>query len=361
MLPPESTTATRRPATSGTWPPSSAATPTAPAPSTTSFCRSRSSAMASTISSSVTATISCTCRWTSGKVSSPGRLTAMPSAIVCARTAASICPCCTDRTNAAQPVAWTPTTRTPGSSAVSASAEPASRPPPPHGTTTRSTSGTCSASSSPTVPCPAMMRSSSNAEMKVAPVLAARSRAAACASSKVEPWSAICGAVADRRLHLGHRRVDGHEDRRLHAERARRERDALRVVAGARRDDAAGALVGAERRDAVVGAADLEGAGALEVLGLHQHLGADPLGQEARREDRRAGGDALDGRGGRADGVEVGHAGSPVTCPLVRRPAARRRRGRGRSRRRRGGRAGGRRARRRSAGAGGRTTARPRS
>ena len=61
---------------------SSAATPTAPAPSTTSFARSSSRTIASAVSSSLTTTTSSTKRATSGRVSSPGRFTAMPSAIV---------------------------------------------------------------------------------------------------------------------------------------------------------------------------------------------------------------------------------------------------------------------------------------
>ena len=45
---------------------------------------------------------------------------------------------------------------------------------------------------------------------------------------------------------------------RAKAERAGREGDALRVIAGAGRDDAARALLGGEMRDPVVGAAKLE-------------------------------------------------------------------------------------------------------
>ena len=48
----------------------------------------------------------------------------------------------------------------------------------------------------------------------------------------------------------------------------RRERHALRVVAGGCRHDAARALLGGQPRQPVVGTADLEGAGALQVLEL---------------------------------------------------------------------------------------------
>ena len=77
-------------------------------------------------------------------------------------------------------------------------------------------------------------------------------------------------AVRPRRLDLRHRCVLGHEDRRRDPCFARRPRDCLAVVSGARRDDARGALPLAERRDRVVRAADLERPGALEVLGLEE-------------------------------------------------------------------------------------------
>ena len=79
-------------------------------------------------------------------------------------------------------------------------------------------------------------------------------------------------AVRPRRLDLGHRRVLRHEDRRRDPGLARRPRDRLAVVAGTGGDDAGAALRLAEGRDGVVGAADLEGACPLEVLGLEIHL-----------------------------------------------------------------------------------------
>src|SRR5438552_3280380 len=60
----------------------SAATPTAPAPSTTNFERSSRSTIASLISSSETVTISSRTSSRIAEVSSPGCLTAIPSAIV---------------------------------------------------------------------------------------------------------------------------------------------------------------------------------------------------------------------------------------------------------------------------------------
>jgi hypothetical protein len=54
------------------------------------------------------------------------------------------------------------------------------------------------------------------------------------------------GAEAAHRGHLHRVRVLGHADRRLHAEKAGRERDRLAVVSGRGGDDAALALVRAE-------------------------------------------------------------------------------------------------------------------
>ena len=78
-------------------------------------------------------------------------------------------------------------------------------------------------------------------------------------------------AVVARRLDLRHRRLGGHEDRRLDPGLARGPRDRLAVVARTRRDDARLALGFAQRADLVDGAADLERARALERLGLQVH------------------------------------------------------------------------------------------
>ena len=63
----------------------------------------------------------------------------------------------------------------------------------------------------------------------------------------------------------------GHDDDRRHAEKPRRRRDALRVVAGGEGHDAAGALLERDRRELVVGAAELERAGALQGLRLEEN------------------------------------------------------------------------------------------
>ena len=96
-------------------------------------------------------------------MSSAGYLTAIPSAIVGPVGALPA--------KGAQAAACTPTSDSSGRSARSPIAIPAARPPPPIGiTTVPGPAGSCSASSSPSVPWPATTRGSSNACTKVAPV-----------------------------------------------------------------------------------------------------------------------------------------------------------------------------------------------
>ena len=101
------------------------------------------------------------------------------------------------------------------------------------------------------------------------------------------------GAVALRRLELGRRRVLRHEDRCAHAVLARSPGDRLAVVAGARRDHPGGALGVRQAGDPVEGAADLEGARALEVLGLEPDRPAGEAAERLRRDDRRLARDPL--------------------------------------------------------------------
>src|SRR5436190_982379 len=126
MFPPESS-ATAWPSPPAL-PESSAATPTAPAPSTTSLARSSRSTIAWQISSSVTLIRASSVSSRIWPVRSPTDLTKIPSAIV----------------QPSRP-AWTPTIRTSGLTARSASEIPDERPPPPTGMTTVPASGTCSA------------------------------------------------------------------------------------------------------------------------------------------------------------------------------------------------------------------------
>src|SRR5581483_876148 len=83
-LPPDSTTQVSPAEAAVALPARRAATPTAPALSTTSFERSRRRTIAWATSSSDTVTMSSRYRSTSGRVSSPGLLTAIPSQIVLA-------------------------------------------------------------------------------------------------------------------------------------------------------------------------------------------------------------------------------------------------------------------------------------
>ena len=71
-------------------------------------------------------------------------------------------------------------------------------------------------------------------------------------------------------------------------------RHRLRVVARAAGHDPPRAAVVAQRGELVQRAADLERAGALQVLGLEHDLAAAALGQRARGQDRRVPGDVAD-------------------------------------------------------------------
>ncbi len=99
------------------------------------------------------------------------------------------CPAASEPGNAAAPLACAATTCTSGRKALTATAMPATRPPPPVQTTTVRTSGHCSSTSRPIVPCPAMTCSWSKGWMSTAPVCAANTRAATSASSTVMPCS----------------------------------------------------------------------------------------------------------------------------------------------------------------------------
>jgi hypothetical protein len=105
------------------------------------------------------------------------------------------------------------------------------------------------------------------------------------------------GAQGLDRRGLDVRRRDRHHDRRLAREPLRGERDALRVIARGRRDDAARTLGGRQVRHLVVGAAQLEREHGLLVLALEQHAVAEPPGERRRELERRLDGDVVDLRG----------------------------------------------------------------
>ena len=85
-----------------------------------------------------------------------------------------------------------------------------------------------------------------------------------------------------RALDLHDRRTIRHTDDALDAHLRRRERDTLRVIAGAAGHDTVTALLLAQLTDLIVGAAHLEAAGHLQVLGLEIHL---RVRHEPRRRD----------------------------------------------------------------------------
>ncbi len=160
-FPPERTTTTR-PFPGGFSPSKSAAAPAAPAASTTSFDFSIRVTMARAMASSVTVTTSSTSPFMTSKGRSPTMGTAMPSAKVAGFVTRTRSPLRKDSAAEAHPSAWTPTTRVFGLSALTATAMPATSPPPPTGTITSSTGPPASRTiSSPTVPCPAITASSS--------------------------------------------------------------------------------------------------------------------------------------------------------------------------------------------------------
>ena len=136
-----------------------AASPAAPAPSTTVFSTSRRSRTAVSISSSSTRKMSSTCSRTMGRVRSPGRLTAIPSAMVW-MPHWMVLPL-TARAMEGNRAAWTPKTLMEGLSALAAMAFPEISPPPPMEIMRASRSGKSSSISRAMVPCPAMICSSS--------------------------------------------------------------------------------------------------------------------------------------------------------------------------------------------------------
>ena len=101
----------------------------------------------------------------------------MPSAIVDAGDSVTRVRASSARCIDGSDSAWTPITRTSGRTLLIASATPAMSPPPPTGTRMASMSGRCSRSSSPSEPCPATTRASSNGCTKVSPRAVATSQA----------------------------------------------------------------------------------------------------------------------------------------------------------------------------------------
>ena len=284
----------------------SAATAIAPAPSVTSFARSASRTIASTITSSPTVTMPSSQRSISGRVSSPGRLTAMPSAIVRALGVSTGSWAAIESAIAAQPSAWTPITSIEGSWSFSAIASPLASPPPPTGTSTRRRFGHL------------------GGELDADAGLAADHVGVVEGVDELEPVGGrrLAGerdagvdrlAAADDLALEGADRLDLADRRRLrHVDAAGQALGAggvgerLRVVAGAAGDDAR-ALPRPDRVELRERAADLEAAGPLQVLGLEHDLAADLAAEAARRHRRRLADELAAKRRGRS-GARRGRA-----------------------------------------------------
>ena len=112
------------------------------------------------------------------------------------------------------------------------------------------------------------------------------------------------GAVASGRRDLGGRRVRGHDDRGWNTEKLRRKGHCLGVVAGGVGDDTVGACLRIKRGDGVVSPPELEGADALERLGLEEGPRPDTFVEGARGEHRRVVGNAAQALGGGQHVVE---------------------------------------------------------
>ena len=122
------------------------------------------------------------------------------------------------------------------------------------------------------------------------------------------------GAERARVLELHGGRVRRHHDGRRDAEHPGRRGDALGVVAGREGDDAGAALRCVELHEAVVGSAELEGAGALQRLHLEQDPAAQRLVERRRREQGRAPRDAGEPSGGRLHVGKAGQGREVVLC-----------------------------------------------
>mmetsp|Transcript_11976 Transcript_11976/g.37908 ORF Transcript_11976/g.37908 Transcript_11976/m.37908 type:complete len:270 (+) Transcript_11976:352-1161(+) len=159
MLPPQSGSTMRLPCTrSCRGPPgSTAARPTAPPPSMTIFSVSISLSIAMAICRSFTETVSLTMSLATSNALAPTFGTARPSASVGRVGVSTGVPARRAAWKEAQRSGSTPSTWQLGRTVLSASATPAISPAPPTGTMQKSMSSTCSSTSRPSVPAPAMM------------------------------------------------------------------------------------------------------------------------------------------------------------------------------------------------------------
>ena len=100
------------------------------------------------------------------------------------------------------------------------------------------------------------------------------------------------GPERPRRLGLHRRRVGRHDDQRRAADQPRRQGHALGMVSRGEGDHPADPLFGGKARQAIVGAAELERAGALQGLALDEHPASrrsvDGVAAQQRGRDRMA-------------------------------------------------------------------------
>jgi len=101
-------------------------------------------------------------------------------------------------------------------------------------------------------------------------------------------------AVSFRRGALDGGCICGHDDDAGNVEKLSGQRHGLCMIPGREGDDAAAAFVEREPRQRVVGAAELEGARALEVLALEEDPAAGALVNRVRGDNRRAMSDACE-------------------------------------------------------------------
>jgi hypothetical protein len=92
--------------------------------------------------------------------------------------------------------------------------------------------------------------------------------------------------IAPRCRQLGRRGVVGHHDGGVNPQLARRQRHRLRMVAGREGDHPGTPLRLAQLGDGVIGAAEFEGADALEILAFEKQLGADNMVRLTRGHHR---------------------------------------------------------------------------
>jgi hypothetical protein len=125
-------------------------------------------------------------------------------------------------------------------------------------------------------------------------------------------------AVRPHRIDLHLRRGDRHDDDRFDREPGGRIGDALRVVAGRRRNDAACAGGSVDMDHLVVGAAQLEREDGLVVLALQEDTVAQPGRQIARRFEFRLAGYVVDTGGQDFLQIIVGRRGHGLGRGTVR-------------------------------------------